>query len=67
MLVSQINYTLTKFADHGEQLSHDAINRYLRGERILPWLVWENVRGQVVPTQSTQVKRKRPSPRRHRW
>src|SRR5215208_1771362 len=50
LLVSQINYTLTNFADHCEQSSHDAINRYLRGERITPRLLWENVRGQVVPT-----------------
>ena len=45
--VSQINYTLTHFADHCEQVSHDAINRYLRGERLTPRLVWENVRGPV--------------------
>jgi len=50
LLVSQINYTLTNFADHCEQFSHDAINRYLHGERITPRLIWENVRGQVVPT-----------------
>lgn len=50
LLVSQINYTLTNFADHCEQFSHDAINRYLRGERITPRLVWENVRSQVVLT-----------------
>lgn len=29
LLVSQINYTLTNFADHCESFSHDAINRYL--------------------------------------
>ncbi|MBM3237772.1 transposase [Candidatus Poribacteria bacterium] len=52
LLVSQINYTLTNFADHCEKFSHDAINRYLRDERIPPRLVWENVRGQVVPTES---------------
>lgn len=50
LLVSQINYTLTNFADHCESFSHDAINRYLRGERITPRLVWDNVRGQVVAT-----------------
>lgn len=50
LLVSQINYTLTNFADHCEQFSHDAINRYLGGERITPRLIWENVRGQIVPT-----------------
>jgi hypothetical protein len=50
LLVSQINYTLTNFADHSERLSHDAVNRYLRGERITPRLVWDNVRAQVVET-----------------
>ena len=41
LLVSQINYTLTNFADHCERFSHDAINRYLRADRIPPRLVWE--------------------------
>lgn len=50
LLVSQINYTLTNFADHCQKFSHDAINRYLRGERITPRLVWENVCGHVAPT-----------------
>jgi len=50
LLVNQINYTLTNFADYCEPCSHDALNRYLRGERIMPRLVWENVRGQIVPT-----------------
>ena len=50
LLGSQINYTLTNFADHAEQFSHDAINRYLAGDRIPPRLVWENVRDQVVGT-----------------
>jgi len=47
LLISQINYTLTNFADHTEKFSHDAINRYLAGEKITPHLVWENVKGQV--------------------
>jgi hypothetical protein len=55
LLVSQINYTLTNFADHCEQFSHDAINRYLRGERITPRLVWENVHDQVVATAQGYV------------
>src|SRR5215475_3318614 len=50
LLVSQINYTLTNFADHCEQFSHDALNRYLRGERMTPRLGWDNVRGQLVLT-----------------
>jgi hypothetical protein len=55
LLVSQINYTLTNFADHCERFSHDAINRYLRGERITPRLVWENVRSQVIATAQGYV------------
>ncbi len=48
LLVSQINYTLTYFADHSEKFSHDAAKRYLEGDKITPRLVWEQVRGQVV-------------------
>jgi hypothetical protein len=50
LLVSQINYTLTNFADHCEKFSHDTINRYLGGEKITPRLVWDNVQGQIVVT-----------------
>lgn len=55
LLSSQINYTLTYFADHAQgamgyrRWSHDTINRYLRGERIIPRLVWDNVQTDVVP------------------
>lgn len=55
LLVSQINYTLTNFADHSEKFSHDAINRYLRGERITPRLVWDNIEGQVIRTSKGYI------------
>jgi hypothetical protein len=55
LLVTQINSTLTHYADHSEKFSHDAVNRYLRGEKIPPRLLWENVRGQVVATPSGYV------------
>ena len=48
LLVSQINYTLTNFAEHTESFSHDTANRYLAGDEIRPRLVWENVQKQVV-------------------
>lgn len=48
LLSSQINYTLTNFASHSEKFSHDAINRYLAGEKITPRLVWEQVQPQMV-------------------
>lgn len=48
LLVSQINYTITNYADHTEkQMSHDAINRYLREDRLTSRLVWEHARGQI--------------------
>ncbi|NIV93809.1 transposase [candidate division KSB1 bacterium] len=50
LLSSQINYTLTNFAEHAEKFSHDAANRYLAGDEIRPRLVWENVKAQVVQT-----------------
>jgi hypothetical protein len=54
-LVTPINYTLTNFAEHTEHFSHDAINRYLRDERITPRLVWDKVRDHVVPTPQGYV------------
>jgi hypothetical protein len=48
LLSSQINYTLTYFAEHVDHWSHDIVNRYLRGERIPPRLVWENVQPDLV-------------------
>jgi hypothetical protein len=55
LLISQINYTLTNFADHTEHFSHDAVNRYLAGDQVRPRLVWENVQGQVVQTPAGYV------------
>ena len=55
LLISQINYTLTNFAEHTEKFSHDAVNRYLAGDQIRPRLVWENVKGQVVQTPEGYV------------
>ena len=55
LLSSQINYTLTYFAEHSRRFSHDLANRYLAGERITPRLLWENVRDQVVPSEAGYV------------
>ena len=44
---SQINYTLTNFAEHVETLSHDMVNRYLRDEKLTPALVWEHTKGDI--------------------
>ena len=55
LLVSQINYTLTHFAEHSERFSHDAINRYLQSERLTPRLVGDNSAPQILPTQEGYV------------
>ena len=55
LLISQINYTLTYFAEHSEEFSHDAVNRYLAGDQIRPRVVWENVKDQVVQTPEGYV------------
>jgi len=55
LLSSQINYTLTNFADHCERFGHDAINRYLSGDKIKPHLVWENVREQMIQTPDAYI------------
>lgn len=48
LLVSQTNYTMTYFAEHGPGWSHDAVKRYLEEDKLTARLVWEQVRGQVV-------------------
>jgi hypothetical protein len=55
LLSSPINYTLTHFADHSEEFSHDMINRYLAGDRIAPRLVWEHVKANIQVTRQGYV------------
>lgn len=55
LLVSQLNYTLTNYADHCDKFAHDKINRFLRNEKFTPRLVWENVQAQLVQTSQADV------------
>jgi hypothetical protein len=43
-----MNFTLTNHAEHHAHFSHDAVNRYLRGDKLTSRLIWENVQSQVV-------------------
>ncbi len=52
LLSSQINYTLTNFADHSQQFSHDQLNRYLRADKLKPRLVWEQVKDSIVSSEN---------------
>jgi hypothetical protein len=49
LLSSQTNFTLTHLAEHLQQFSHDAINRYLSGEKLTPRLLWEKVKQLSCP------------------
>ena len=52
LLSSQINYTITNFADHLESISHDKINYYLKNEKLTPRLLWENVKDLIVTSEN---------------
>ena len=55
LLTTPFNYTLTHFADHCEQFSHDQINRYLAGDRLPPRLVWESVQPHLQQTPNGYI------------
>ena len=48
LLSTPVNYTLTHFADHSENFSHDQINRYLAGDHLTPRMLWEHVKTDLV-------------------
>jgi hypothetical protein len=48
LLSSQINYTLTNFADHSQRYSHDHLNRYLRDDKLSPRLLWEQIKDTIA-------------------
>ena len=47
LLSSQVNFTLTHHANHHLHFSHDALNRYLSGEKLTSQLIFENVQSQI--------------------
>lgn len=55
LLVSQINYTQTYFADHSEQLSHDRINRLMRGNKLTPRELRQMVRKELVLSEDGYI------------
>ena len=48
LVSSQINYTLTNFAEHSLKFSHDQLNRHLRDDKLTPRMVWEQTKGHIV-------------------
>jgi hypothetical protein len=55
LLSSPINYTVTNLADHLDGISHDRINRYLRGEKLTARLLWENVKPVLQASETGYV------------
>ncbi len=51
LLSSQTNYTLTYFAEHVAEISHDAINRYLAKDKLTPGLLWEHISPDIIPSR----------------
>jgi hypothetical protein len=55
LLVSQVNYTQTYFADHSEQLSHDRINRLMRESKLTPQALRQMVRQELMLSENGYI------------
>ena len=55
LIGAQINYTCTYFADHAAGISHDGVRGYLKRDKITARMVWEQVKGDVVPTPNAYL------------
>lgn len=42
-------------ADHLDGITHDRINRYLRGEKLTSRLLWDNVKNSVEPSETAYL------------
>ena len=55
LLSTPINYTLTCFADHSENFSHDRLSRYLANDRLTHRQVWAHVKPDLVQTPDDYI------------
>lgn len=55
LLVSQVNYTQTYFADHSEYLSHDRINRMMRECKLTPQALRQMVRSELKLSENGYI------------
>ena len=55
LLVSQVNYTQTYFADHSEQFSHDRVNRLMRENKLTPHELRQSVRKELVLSENGYI------------
>ena len=52
LLSSQVNYTLTNYAEHVSDVSHDHVRLYLKRDRLTASDVWRHVQSDIVPSDS---------------
>lgn len=55
LLVSQTNYTMTNFADHAANISHDQINRYLKSSKLKPSSLWKAVKHEIIQSKNGYI------------
>ncbi len=55
LLSSQINYTITKMADHLETFSHDTINRCLKADKLTPGLLFERIEPMIASQSNSRI------------
>jgi len=55
LLVSQVNYTQTYFAEHSEAFSHDRINRLMRENKLTPQEVRQMVRRDLILSENGYI------------
>lgn len=48
LLSSHTNFTITYYAEHTKNFSHDSVNRYLSTEKMTASVIWEHVKGDIV-------------------
>jgi len=55
LLVSQVNYTQTYFAEHSEQFSHDQVNRLMRDNKLTAHELRQSVRQELVLSENGYI------------
>lgn len=51
LLSSQINYTQTYFGTHHPKISHDSLNRWMRGSNFTSGMLWEHAKADVIESK----------------
>jgi len=55
LVSSQINYTCTYLCEHFEELDENSIYRFLKGNKLIPSIVWEKAKQAVILSKNGYV------------